>query len=289
MKQLHFFSAATVNWVFMLKFICMSMKHYKNPDYSYVYHIMLDTDNLDKYNNFKYLETDTFKIDLMSFKLIESKLSTERLRERMKMAYVKCLVSYLFPHLDKILCLDTDLLITNSGIEKIFEEDISNVYVAAGYDIPLQLKTNSSEKINCKVQFYFNTGVFLLNLKKIREDGIDKLLEQDCLHWPEGVKNNLFDQTLYNYRCKQKVLWLHPIFNNMLFGTVKQNIKYYQFFFKQIKWYNVKESLDHSIISHFTNSPKPWVPSKINNLDEKLPFRKKAQQILLMYMKLLNE
>lgn len=286
MEELHFFSAATVDWIFMLKLMCMSMKHFKDPNCIYVYHIMLDTDDITKYNNIKYLETDTFKIDLMNVKLIESKFGEYVLKNKMKMSYAKCLLPYLFPQLDKILYLDVDMLIINPGIENIFKIDINNVYLAACYDIPIQLEKDNDERINCKVQQYFNTGIFLLNIKKFKEDGIDKLLEQDCLKWPENVINVINQQTLFNYRCKENVFWLHPTFNNMIIGALFFNIKYYQTFYKLINWCNIEESINQSIIIHFTNGPKPWTYSQDANIDSILPFRRKSQQILLSYMKL---
>lgn len=287
METLHIFSAATVDYIWIIKLICLGMKKYKTQNYTYVYHIMLDASDLSFYQKqFKDLQSDTFKIELLTSNIIFPKLGQERMKDRMRMSYAKCLIHYILPQLDKCLYLDTDLLIVNPGLEDLFNIDLGDHYLAAGYDIPIQLLENiykvHREKNNCGVNNYFNTGVIYLNLKKIKQDGLDKILQHDLLEWPKGVMNYINEQTLFNYRVKQNCIFLHPKFNNLKPGCVVQNIPAYDMIKEQIGW---DGSMQNSIIYHFTNL-KPWneVPPIA---EQRLPFRKEAQLNLFKQIQIL--
>ena len=273
----------------MIKLICLSMKKYKNLNYKYIYHIMLETSDLEKYyNKLKYLETYDFKIDLLDVKLIENKIDKNlKDYDTMRLSYVKCLIPTLFPHLDKILCLDIDLLIFNSGIENLFQQDISDNYAMACYDIPTQMVKQHIQKINCKVNNYFNAGVLLFNLKKIRQDGLDKILEYDLINWPEGLINHIYDNTLLNFRFKEKIFWLDINFNNNILSINEEFINFYNIFLKYFNYENLLDSLNNVIIIHWSGLAKPWTTTDFSNI---VPYFNLSKKIFIQAVKdLLNE
>lgn len=83
------------------------------------------------------------------------------------MAYMRGVLAKLFPQYDTILSLDVDTIV-DQDISDIWDFDISDYYFCAGKEL-----AKSHDDF-----VYYNTGVCLFNLKKIREDKIDdKVIE----------------------------------------------------------------------------------------------------------------
>lgn len=94
---------------------------------------------------------------------------------------------------DKILYLDTDT-ISNKDIKELFDKDITNYELAAVRDVFIWGLKNHKK--------YFNSGMLLLNVKKIKETG---LLEK-CR---KSINENLtlfVDQDALNYNVKDLLL-----------------------------------------------------------------------------------
>lgn len=263
MNIYHIFSAATVDYLQQFKLISIGLKKYKKPDVKYIYHIMLDDKEPNQYRSiFKNIIADDFDIDFMSSDLVEFKMSKEVIECRMKMSYARLLTPYLFPDLDKILVLDADLLILKDGIDQLFEQDISNFNLAAVLDIPTQIVHPDHVK-NSNVQMYFNAGVMLLNLKKIRAEGIDKDLEKDIMVWPKEIEKNLYnDQDIFNYRFNEEVLWLSPIYNHLLYSNPLVNMKSFNYIYKQCGFDKPIDALPEVVVVHWAGSAKPFIQGK---------------------------
>lgn len=99
------------------------------------------------------------------------------------MELMKAVPSKLLPEHEKILMLDVDTL-ADRNIDGIWDIDIENHYLAAVRE-PAKSKPGKP---------YFNIGVMLMNLKKLRDDKIDDYLirklnekayvfvDQDCMN-----------------------------------------------------------------------------------------------------------
>ncbi|MBR6127334.1 glycosyltransferase family 8 protein [bacterium] len=99
----------------------------------------------------------------------------EKHRHVSKTALLKFSVPYLFPNLDKILYLDSDILVFRD-LENLYDIDLNNSYVAAVSDIKAVKCYHFDKKLG--LDNYFNSGVMLLNLEKMRNDNIsEKLVE----------------------------------------------------------------------------------------------------------------
>lgn len=249
------FSVATENYLQILKLITLGLKKYKSDNVNYTYHIMFQTDNLNKYQNiFKEYETNNFKIKLLKTDIIVNKI---QLPFKNKLTFIRCVLPSLFPSLEKILYLDVDLLIAKQGLEDLFNENIDNYYCAAVEDYPQQYVA-TNEPINAKVKKYFNAGVILFNLKKIREDGLDKVLEHDLIQYPKGILPIQFDQTLLNYRFKENVKFVSPIYNNIALGVNYDCVQAYKRQYKKLGWESVPDSAKDTVIFHYAGMFKPW-------------------------------
>lgn len=162
--------------------------------------------------------------------------------------YYRILLPQLFPHLDKILYLDSDLIVADS-IHDLWETNISEYYVAAVQDpgVPdekyiqnLGLPDSTS---------YFNAGVLLINLKKWREDNItEKLIKR--------IQNdhhllNSWDQDAINTELWRKTLIIEPKYNVMVHFLRPHLPSIYT---KD----QIDSALEHPIIVHYNSPDKPW-------------------------------
>lgn len=103
--------------------------------------------------------------------------------------------------LDKIIYLDIDTLVYQD-IRSLWEIDLGDNYLGAcwGMDVNRNLGVLDPDK---KVKEYFNAGVLLMNLKKMREDSIG----QKCIQFMEKFNNELHapDQDALNVICAGKI------------------------------------------------------------------------------------
>lgn len=131
---------------------------------------------------------------------------------------------------DRILYLDTDLLVIDN-VTELFELDMDNYYAAGVLD--QAIKYNFSTKgIDIDKEHYINSGVCLLNLKKIREDNmvkkLNRFLNTHKLMYP--------DQDTINVVFKDKILFLDNKYNSSIFTGEAQNFKIYHWAGDKSNW-----------------------------------------------------
>lgn len=129
------------------------------------------------------------------------------------MGYAKALVPEYLPNLNKALYLDVDTMVLKS-LNFLWNTDISNVYAAVVQNqfYEKSIENNNESKYNGKysnVAKFFNSGVMLLNLEKIRADQIDKKFFYEM----ENEPHYYGDQPILNYVFKNKVKYLEPKWN----------------------------------------------------------------------------
>ena len=108
------------------------------------------------------------------------------------------------------------------NVTELFELDMNNYYAAGVLD--QAIKYNFSTKgIDIDKEHYINSGVCLLNLKKIREDNmvkkLNRFLNTHKLMYP--------DQDTINVVFKNKILFLDNKYNSSIFTGEAQNFKIY--------------------------------------------------------------
>lgn len=150
---------------------------------------------------------------------------------------------------DKCLYLDADIIV-NGSIEKLYNKDLDNYYLAAIEDPGFYRHKELGMNLDAK---YFNSGVMLINLNKWRKSEIKNLVIS-------FVKNNT-SVVLYPDQCGLNSIvngnWLEisPKYNCQ---THMLNNQFYLDIFREI---------NPSII-HFTSFRKPW------RFKNKHPYRK---------------
>lgn len=136
----------------------------------------------------------------------------------------------------KILFLDCDLLVLGD-LTELYNTDFDNTYACVVKErlsnelyIQRQLK-------NLGTKFYFNAGVMLLNLDKMREDDIQTKSLDFARQHPERIL--LLDQCVLN----------HVFQDNVKFIDKKYNYQYKL---------NVSKKYGKSVIVHFVGKEKPY-------------------------------
>lgn len=195
-------------------------------------------------------EVKDFRIEYINMKNSEFEGIAEGIsvvsNYRIKMASV-------LPKLDKILFLDSDMIIMDSMAE-LYNTDLGENYFAAVIDPRAELQRQYTIEDDDKFPNpRFNTGVMLVNLKKWREDDIERKIF-DGLRWYSKKYACWPDQNVMQMVCKDKILTLNPSYN--VSPILKQQNLY------QVLGLWEQSSKDPKII-HICGMPKYWQKSRL--------------------------
>ena len=174
-------------------------------------------------------------------------------------AYARLFVASMLPNnLDKILYFDCDTLIVNS-LEELWNEDINNFYVAGVCDT---VSGNTKQAIGLKnTDLYINSGMLLINLKKWREDN----LEKNLLNFIDDYNGNVIhhDQGVINGVIKNKKIL--PLRYNLMTSYLMMNrddiIKFYKVEDSFYSQEQIDEAINNPVYIHYTPgfTTRPWV------------------------------
>lgn len=164
-------------------------------------------------------------------------------------ASYRLLLPDLLPEYDKVLYLDCDIIVRNNLAQLYHTTNLENNYLGAVLEASLDFQEANIRKLGCKPGEYFNSGFLLMNLQKMREDGmVNKFLDGlkvDYLEFP--------DQDVLNIQCRNKVLPLPPHYNSIRTFYLPQYKKFFLQKYSEKEW---KEVQKHGNI-HYTGE-KPW-------------------------------
>ena len=166
-------------------------------------------------------------------------------------ALLKFKLAEILDGLDKVLYIDGDTLLF-PGYLSIFDYNIEEYYMGAIKDICTQTWLKRSEYIGN--ESYFNSGVMLLNLKKIREDNcVDKLIK----YKKDDLDNTFMDQDAINKIFGRETLSISPTYNFL--APIINNFSINEF----ADFYGLDEITSGNIYSnplilHMAGVEKPW-------------------------------
>ena len=167
------------------KFVAVSIKSLiMNANNNYNYDINVIYENLSEENakKLKSLETDNVKIILtemnQNLSMITDKLGN-RLREYTftLTIFFRLFIPVMFPKYDKCIYIDADTVIPGD-ISRLYNEDLGNNYLGCIVDKSTIdneiLASYFEEVVGIPRDKYINSGVLLMNSKKLRELKIDE-------------------------------------------------------------------------------------------------------------------
>ncbi len=243
------------NYVIPTVVAITSIIYNKNIDDDYDFYLVTNSLSQEAIDIFKSLENETCKMTI-----IEANNSERFASLRKKdfpvttTALFKFELPYLLPsNLEKILYLDGDIIVQND-LGALFNENIDGVYAGVVKDFRgLTLGGNFQERLKITHTAYFNSGVLLLNLKKLRDDSMSDLLLQYRIC---GI-NYYMDQDAFNVVFEEKVKYLSFYYNFQFscwrFADEKTLADYYN-----IETVNNKyEWVKRAVVLHYS-ADKPW-------------------------------
>lgn len=224
----------------------------------YVIHVIASALSLESKSEFLRLATDSVAIDI-----IEKDPSVfEGLHTFAEGAVCVASVSALFkfllpdilPGLDKVLYLDGDL-ICKTDLTELFSTDLGDNYAAAVPDSGQIYYKHAYVK---RVMKYINSGVMLLNLKKMRADNLPEVLVRTK---KELTDSNLMDQNVFNVVFDHHLVYLPVRYNFMPVSLWRAKEKWKisdvnALFGTQYK--TVRDLFADAAIVHYSSKDKPW-------------------------------
>lgn len=232
-----------------------SLYEHRNKQINYNVNIICN--NVESYNidYFLQLNTEDFNINIIDVSTI--KLHKEYMKKDFPVtisATFKFLLPNLFPDLNKILYIDGDVIIQSDLLE-LYMTDISNVYAGVIKDYhALTFKGDVWKRLGIKLDAYFNSGVMLLNLEKMRNDNITEKLIEYRLH---GI-NYYMDQDALNVVFGKAVKYLSFTYNLTLTNWRNKSIEELSSYYNLEKVSDKYDYLRHAEIVHYASSDKPW-------------------------------
>ena len=170
--------------------------------------------------------------------------------------YAKFKLCSIFPNTEKILYLDGDIIVLKD-LSQLYNTDIENYYIASVDDLECGW-------IDYREERYFNNGVMLLNLKKMREDNI----EEKLIDYKKNDKiNRLMTQDAFNAVLYKKVKFLPIIydtfaqeFNDKYILEILKIVLKNNFDEKLYPYKTAEEYKNAVVIIHYTGTynVKPW-------------------------------
>lgn len=229
------------------KFVAVSIKSLiMNANNNYNYDINVIYENLSEENaqKLKSLETDNVKIILtemnQNLSMITDKLGN-RLREYTftLTIFFRLFIPVMFPKYDKCIYIDADTVISDD-ISKLYNEDLGDNYLGCIVDKSTIdneiLASYFEEVVGIPRDKYINSGVLLMNSKKLRELKIDeKFLD---LYTKYGFDVIAPDQDYINSMCCGHIKYLSDIYDAMPNPNNKE--------------------VENPVIIHYNLFLKPW-------------------------------
>ena len=170
-------------------------------------------------------------------------------------ALLKFILPSLLDHIDKVLYIDDDVLIRDD-LTELFHSDLNGHVAGVVADMP-QVLYNQQVFGSRYGRKYFNSGVLLLDLSRMRAEEFEKQL----IFTKGSLETNLMDQDVLNEVFGDDVLHL-PIRYNTLILNLARSVGRYKI--EDInarfstKYRTVEDIRRDSAIVHFCSKDKPW-------------------------------
>lgn len=186
--------------------------------------------------------------------------------------YYRLVLSELLPYYDKILYLDSDMVVKDD-VAKLYSECVEGYLLAAchdadtaglynGYEPNKKEYTDRVLKLKKPYQ-YFQAGTLLLNLEEFRKT----YSVEEILKFAVSKEFQLLDQDILNKLCEEKVKFVDMAWNVMVdFGGIRRS----KIISLAPKWLNdlYIESRKQPKIIHYAGPEKPWLYPEMDFANE---------------------
>lgn len=184
MNKINLFFAIDDNYCPFLSTAVYSMLKNANKNYKYdiyVLHNGINADNQEIIKNQIKNEASIEFVDVLEFVDMKEKLDVlaDKLVTRdyyTKTTYYRLFIPNMFPHLEKALYLDSDIVITGD-IAELYNVELGENLVGAVPDMAVQntpvFVDYVENALGVKGDRYFNAGILLMNLNQMRKENFE--------------------------------------------------------------------------------------------------------------------
>lgn len=173
-----------------------------------------------------------------------------------KAALLKFRIPELLEELDKVLYLDGDIIVKKDLFE-FYNQNIENYYAGVISDGPKDKIEGGEKHSFYGEKNYFNSGVMLLNLKRMRKDDCTSKL----IDYRMNGYNYFMDQDAFNIVLGKNVLHFSLIYDFLLhlisFRNSKYSIEQVREYYNLEAYNSLDELFSDVVVYHYTFD-KPW-------------------------------
>ena len=243
---------ADKNYVMPVCVLLQSLYYNKNEISLYDIYVITDDIDKDSVSTIKQMSKENFNINVIE---VDNKYKdlVNKNRTVTNAAFLKFDIASVVSKYDKVLYLDVDTIVLKD-LSELYNTDLQETYCGVVEDYHLVRFADMNKKLSLK--HYFNSGVLLLNTKKIREENLcSKMLKT---YIDNGANFYHHDQDVLNLVFNDNITILHPKYNWMI-----SNLDYPQLMVE--KFYKISRQ-EHQInklgIIHYVRL-KPWDYSSV--------------------------
>lgn len=258
-----FLRTREVNLVYManaayLPYVMVSIDSaavHKNPTTKYNVYIIAKDFTQEDIDNAQKLAGNNISINIVPAKELNLDYSHLGRFSSFEISLQKVFIPEYLPQVDKALYLDADTLV-RQDLASVYNEDVSALYARAVKDGLMFEAPKHITELNLDWRnFYFNSGVMLLNLAKMREDNI---VRQALVYF--NTHTEVFgDQDILNVVFRDKVKPLSYKYNCNSKFFEEQDPVFLSSFYEENVPHSPLEVYKNAAILHFTGH-KPWTP-----------------------------
>lgn len=181
-----------------------------------------------------------------------------------KIIYLRLNIGEILSELDRILLLDTDLVV-DGDLSQFYNQSLAdNELLAAIAEVrPSSFRKFGIEPEHRNSKTNFNCGVSLIDLKKWREWGVSRKSMEHILKYEEILGAPTQDT-------------LNPLFyNNWKICSPKYNLHHYYLLYPfkledlPYSKRTLKDAIENPVVIHFSGSMRPWDYLDINPLSKR--------------------
>ena len=216
----------------------------ENASENYLYNIRVLYTNISKENIAKIKKYTKGNIQI---EFVNLNYYIDRIKDKLytrdyysKSTYFRLFLPNLYPQYDKILYLDSDLVLLDD-VAKLYNINIKNSLVGAATEETVSFTPELRDYVERVVgvdsyKHYFNAGVLIMNLKELRDFGFQ---EKFLYLLEKHIYSVAQDQDYLNSMCKGRVKIINPMWNKSPIPRKSVNVN------------NIK-------LIHYTLARKPW-------------------------------
>lgn len=237
-------------------------------------YILADNLSLENKEVFLSLATKSCRVALIEVDSTPYKGVEKQYSNVSRASLLKFSIPEIIREVDKVLYLDGDIVV-RKDLSELYEIDLANHYAAVVADGPKKKVPGGRKHVYCGDPLYFNSGMMLLNLRKMREEGLTQRLIDFRLY----EYNYFMDQDAFNRVFGRNVIHLSLQYNMLLhlisFQNEDYSMKQLSDFYHLSCYETVDDMLDDAVVLHYTLA-KPWRYFDIPGADVWMTYYRKS-------------